>query len=138
MIQTVKFVGATYFASTIVYNESDEQVKISQGEIYWVQLEESSIPHPYVVIQDDVFNHSRIHTVVICALTSNMKRANILGNVLLEEGEANLSKQSVVEVSKVSTIDKAQLGKYIGSLTERRIDQILAGMRFLQLSYFDQ
>jgi mRNA interferase MazF len=51
-------------------------------------------------------------------------------------GEANLPKQSVVEVSKVSTVEKTQLGEYIGSLTEQRTYQILAGMRFLQRSFF--
>jgi mRNA interferase MazF len=51
--------------------------------------------------------------------------------VLLEVGEANLPKQSVVIVSQVSTIDKAQLGEYIGSLTPQRVNQILAGMHFL-------
>jgi mRNA interferase MazF len=110
---------------------------IYQGDIYWVQLDEGEgIAHPYVVVQEDVLNHSRITTVVICALTSNIKRASILGNVLLDEGEANLPKQSVVEVSKVSTIEKAQLGEYLGTLTEQRIVQILAGMRFQQRSAF--
>jgi mRNA interferase MazF len=41
-----------------------------------------------------------------------------------------------VEVSKVTSVEKAQLGDYIGSLTEQRINQILAGMRFLQRSFF--
>lgn len=114
---------------------------IHQGDLYWVQLEdpggaEPGIPHPYVVIQDDVFNHSRLQTVIVCALTSNMKRAALPGNVLLDVDEANLPRQSVVEVSKVSTVDKTQLGEYIGSLSERRINQILAGMRFLQRSFF--
>ena len=117
------------------------QLVINQGDIYWVQLEDISgskagIPHPHVVIQDNVFNHSRIHSVVACALTTNIKRASTPGNVLLEVGEANLPKQSVVETSKVSTLDKTQLGEYIGSVTERRINQILAGLRFLQLSFF--
>lgn len=93
-------------------------------------------PHPYVVIQDNVFNHSRIHTVIVCALTSNIKRANWPGNVLLEVGEANLPRQSVAEISKVSSVDKKQLGDYIGSLTSQRVDQILAGMRLQQSSYF--
>jgi mRNA interferase MazF len=114
---------------------------INQGEIYWVQLEHSidiepGIPHPHVVIQEDVFNHSRLETVIVCALTSNIKRVNMPGNVLLDIGEANLSRQSVVEVSKVSTVDKTRLGGYIGSLSEHRIAQILAGMRFLQTSFF--
>jgi len=110
---------------------------VNQGEIYWVPLEEPNgaepgYIHPHVVIQDDVINHSRIHTVVVCALTTNLKRANMPGNVLLEVGEANLPRQSIVVVSQVSTVDKAQLGEYIGSLTKERMDQILAGMRFLQ------
>jgi mRNA interferase MazF len=117
------------------------QFIVNQGDIYWLQLEESSgaqpdIRHPHVVIQENVFNHSSLHTVVVCALTSNLKRANFPGNVLLEVNEANLPKQSVVEISKVSTVDKAQLGEYIGSLGQQRIDQILAGMRFLHLSFF--
>jgi mRNA interferase MazF len=117
---------------------------INQGDIYWVAWVEgekapSAIPHPYVVVQENVFNHSRIHTVVVCALTSNLRRTSETpGNVLLAAGEGNLPKQSVVEVSKVSSIEKAQLGDYIGSLSGQRIEQILAGMRFLQASFFDR
>jgi mRNA interferase MazF len=74
----------------------------------------------------------------VCALTSNLKQANAPGNVLLDAGEADLPQQSVVVVSKVSTVDKKQLGEYIGTLSERRVKQILAGMRFLQSSFFNQ
>ena len=106
---------------------------INQGDVYWLKLEETAgYPHPHVIIQEDVINHSRIQTVVVCALTTNVKRVNIPGNVLLEAGEANLLKQSIVVVSQVSTVEKAQLGEYIGSLTKGRVDQILAGMRFIQ------
>jgi len=110
---------------------------VNQGEIYWVTLEGPAgsgpgYPHPHVVIQEDVINHSRVQTVVVCALTTNLKRAKAPGNVLLEAGEANLAKQSLVVVSQVSTIGKTQLGEYIGTLTSQRIDQILAGLRFLQ------
>ncbi len=110
---------------------------IRQGDIYWIALDEpdgagGGISHPHVVIQDDVFNRSRIHTVIVCALTSNMRRAKSPGNVLLEAGEAGLPRQSVVEVSKVSAVYKKQLGEYIGSLGRERVEQIIAGMRFLQ------
>jgi mRNA interferase MazF len=113
------------------------QMIIKQGDICWVPLEELNgldpgYIHPHVVIQDNVFNRSRIKTVVVCALTTNIKRAKAPGNVLLEPGEANLPKQSVVVVSQVSTVNKTQLGEYVGSLTEQRINQILAGMQFLQ------
>ncbi|MDX1994547.1 MAG: type II toxin-antitoxin system PemK/MazF family toxin [bacterium] len=108
-----------------------------QGEVYWVQPAGSDIPHPHVVIQDDLLNHSRLSTVVVCALTSNPKRAALPGNVLLEAGEANLPRQSVVEVSKVASVEKTRLGEYIGSLDARRMQQIFAGMRLLQRSFFD-
>jgi mRNA interferase MazF len=110
----------------------DKEVTARQGDIYWVPVEETGIIHPHVVIQDDVLNRSRIHTVVVCALTTNLQRAKSPGNVLLEAGEANLARQSVVVVSQVSTVDKTQLGQYIGSLSGQRIHQILNGMQFLQ------
>ena len=110
---------------------------IHQGDVYWVALKEPAgsepgVTHPHVVIQADVLNRSRIETVVVCALTTNAKRANLPGNVLLEAGEANLPRQSIVVVSQVSTVDKSQLSEYIGSLTRQRVEQVLAGMRFLQ------
>lgn len=109
---------------------------IHQGDIYWVELGEPvgsgpGYSHPYVVIQNDVFNASRISTVILCALTSNLKRAQSPGNVLLAVGEGNLPKQSVVVVSQLFTVDKKQLGELIGSLSSRRIEEIAAGVRLL-------
>ena len=84
---------------------------IKQGDIYWVDLDEplGSEPgylHPHVVVQNNVFNQSRINTVVVCVLTSNLKRAKVHGNVLLERGEANLPKKSIVNISQLYTVDK--------------------------------
>jgi mRNA interferase MazF len=109
---------------------------IKQGDIYWIDLGEPSgsepgYRHPYVVIQNNLFNRSRINTVVVCALTSNLKRAGSPGNILLEKGEANLPKQSVVNVSQIFTVDKRDLGEKIGALSGRRIGQILDGIHLL-------
>ena len=65
---------------------------IQQGEIYWVDLgtqsgSEPGYRHPHIVIQNNLFNASKINTVVVCALTSNIKRAEAPGNVLLNKGE---------------------------------------------------
>ena len=81
-------------------------MSIRQGDIYWIDLgdPEGSEPgyrHPHVVVQNNVFNKSRINTIVVCALTSNLKRAEVPGNVLLKKGEANLKKDSVVNISQV-------------------------------------
>ncbi len=109
---------------------------INQGDIYWVDLEEprGSEPgyrHPHVVVQNNVFNHSQIRTVLVCPLTSNLKRANAPGNVLLDKREANLPKQSVVNVSQVFTVDKSQLSDYIGTLSSTRAREILNGIRLV-------
>jgi mRNA interferase MazF len=108
-------------------------MEIKQGDVYWVQLAaESDIPHPHVVIELDTA------TVTVCAVTTNAKKLSIPGNVLLEIGEANLLKQSIVEVSKTATIDKTAFGDYIGTLSEQRVQQILAGIRFVQRSFFNR
>jgi len=116
---------------------------INRGDLFWVEPDESrgSIPgssHPHVVIQDDVFNRSRISTVIVCALTSNLHRASEPGNICLEVGEGSLTRQSVVVVSQVSAIYKSQLGERIGALSDDRVEQILAGMRFQQASFFNR
>ncbi len=109
---------------------------INQGDIYWIDLEEPSgsepgYRHPHVIIQNNLFNRSRINTVVVCALSSNLRRASVPGNVLLEPGEAELPKQSVILVSQIFTVDKTQLSEYIGSLSSRRMRQILDGIRLV-------
>ena len=57
-------------------------------------------------------------------------------NVLLEVGEGDLPKQSVVVVSQISSVEKARLGERIGSLSDARVEEILAGLRFQQASFF--
>jgi mRNA interferase MazF len=121
---------------------SATSTRINRGDVFWIGPDDSrgaagaAYSHPHVVVQDDVFNHSRVTTVVVCALTSNLHRANEPGNVLLDTGEGNLPEQSVVVVSQVSSVEKSRLGERIGSLSDERVEQILAGLRFQQASFF--
>jgi len=109
---------------------------INQGDIFWVDLGEPSASepgyrHPHMVIQNNVFNRSRINTVVVCGLTSNLKRSKSPGNVIIEKGEANLPKQSVVNVTQVFTVNKRDLVEKIGSLSRKRVNQILEGLQLV-------
>lgn len=106
--------------------------QINQGGIYWLNPAdpETGIAHPHVVIRVDA------ETVMVCALTSNISRVSMPGNLLLDAGEGGLPRQSVVEVSKNLVVDKTQLGGYIGTLSEDRVKQIWAGMRFVQTTFF--
>ena len=109
---------------------------IKQGDIFWVDLgiPKGSGPgyrHPHVVIQNNVFNESKIDTVVVCALTSNLKRAKAPGNVLIQKGEGNLKKDSVVNISQIITVDKSDLIERIGSLSPSRVKEIIEGVQLL-------
>jgi len=110
---------------------------IEQGDIFWIDLgvprgSEPGYKNPYVVIQSDAVNISRIYTVIVCLITSDLQRAKAPGNVLLEKGEGRLSVPSVVNVSQIYTIDKKMLGEQIGKLDRGRVRQILDGL-FLML-----
>lgn len=78
-----------------------------------------------------MYNRSRIDTVVVCSLTSNLKRAEGPGNVLLEAGEGNLPKRSVVNITQIYTVDKDELIEKIGTLSPDRVQQILYGIYML-------
>lgn len=109
---------------------------ISQGDIYWINLGPASgsapaYRHPHVIVQNNVFNCSRINTVVTCALTSQLKRADAPGNVLINKGEANLPKTSVINVSQLITVDKTDLAEKIGTLSKTRLQEVLDGLFLL-------
>jgi mRNA interferase MazF len=113
-------------------------MEIKQGDIFWIEQEEpqGSEPgyrRPFVVVQNNVFNQSRINTVVVCALTTNLQRAKAPGNVLLEPGESGLSKASVVNISQMTTVDKNSLEEYCGAVSSQKLTQIINGI-FLLIS----
>lgn len=109
---------------------------IEQGDIYWIDLGEPSgsepgYRHPHIVIQNNVFNASKINTAVVCSLTTNLKRADAPGNILLNKGEANLSKDCVVNVSQIFTVNKSELIDKIGQVSKKRFSEILKGIKLL-------
>jgi mRNA interferase MazF len=106
---------------------------INQGDVFWIDpgRPSGSSPgyrHPHVVVQNNLFNRSRITTLVVCAITSNLARAEAPGNVLLRQGEANLPKRCVVNVSQIFTVDKSALVERTGTLSPQRVREILEGV----------
>ena len=109
---------------------------IRQGDLYWVDLGEPTgsrpgLRRPFVVVQNDLFNRSRLATVVVCALTSNLDRVGAPGNVLVPRGEGKLSQDSVVNVTQLFTVDKRELAERIGRLGTERMADILRGIRLV-------
>ncbi len=81
-----------------------------------------------MVVQGNAFNRSRIGTVVCVPLTSNLRLAEAPGNVLLSSRSTNLSRDSVANVSQIVTIDRSLLAERVGTLAERNLMLVLAGI----------
>ncbi len=72
-----------------------------RGEIWWADLpdpmaSEPGYRRPVLIIQDDTFTQSRLRTVIVSIITSNLELANAPGNVLLLRDATGLSRDSVV------------------------------------------
>ena len=106
---------------------------IRQGAVYWLHFgpPEGSAPagrRPAAVVQQDCFNNSEISTVVVAAITRNLRLAGMPGNVRPRRGEGGLPKKSVVNVSQLRTVGRQELGERIGVLDAKRIRDILRGI----------
>lgn len=109
---------------------------IEQGDLFWLNLSkptgsEPGFRRPVVVVQSNMFNKSMIKTAVVCALTTNLRRGEAPGNVRLNKGEAGLKQESVVNVSKIFTVDKSHLNEKIGTLSAKRLVQIVKGIELV-------
>ncbi|KGF73176.1 mRNA interferase MazF2 [Neosynechococcus sphagnicola sy1] len=105
-----------------------------RGEIWWANLpdpvgSEPGYRRPVLVVQDDTFTQSRINTVIVVIITSNIQLAEAPGNVLLPQGATGLSRDSVANVSQILTVDKTFLVECIGSLPSGLQEEIDDGLR---------
>ena len=105
-----------------------------RGEIWWANLpdpvgSEPGYRRPVLVIQDDTFNQSRIGSVIVVIVTSNIQLAEAPGNVLLPCEVSGLSRDSVINVSQILTIDKTFLVECLGSLPDHLQEEIDEGLR---------
>ena len=96
---------------------------MQRGDICWVDLGDSigSEPgyrRPVLIIQDDEFNSSKIATVIVLSITSNLELRKIPGCVLLKADETGLGKDSVVNSTQIRSINKARIGDYVGRLDD--------------------
>ena len=107
---------------------------IKRGEIWWARLPEprASEPgfrRPVLVVQADSFNASRIGTVIVAAITSNVRLAEAPGNVRLERRDSKLPRASVVNVSQLLTLDRGFLVERVGRLKPAVLGSVESGLR---------
>ncbi len=105
-----------------------------RGEIWWAELPEplASEPgyrRPVLIIQSDDFTRSRIQTVIAIVLTTNLRLAAAPGNVLVTANDTSLPKDSVVNVSQITTVDKSFLTMRVSQVDDRIMLLVEDGVR---------
>lgn len=109
---------------------------MQRGDIWWASLPEPAgsgpgFRRPVLVLQADDFNRSRISTVVVAVLTSNLALAQAPGNVLARARRTGLPKDSVVNVSQLLTVDKRLLSKKVRALDSATMAEVDDGLRLV-------
>ena len=107
---------------------------LQRGEIWWADLpeprrSEPGFRRPVLVVQADSFNRSRIQTVIVAVITSNLELADAPGNVIVPARSSGLPRDSVVNVSQVLTLDRGFLIEHAGTLPARLQGSVDAGLR---------
>ena len=109
---------------------------IQRGELWWASLpepvgSEPGFRRPVLVVQADSFNRSRIRTVLVVSLSSNLALAQAPGNVLVPAGLGGLPQDSVANVSQVLTCDRDFLTARIGLLGDGLLGKVDQGLRLV-------
>jgi len=107
-----------------------------RGEIWWASLRapkgsEPGYRRPVLVVQANEFNDSRISTVVVVAISTNLQLAAAPGNHLIRKKESKLSRDSVINVSQLITVNKDALTERISSLPGRRMAAVGEGIKLV-------
>lgn len=106
---------------------------VAQGDIFWASLPDPvrsgpGFARPVVIVQGDALNASRLATVVVVPLTSNLRWASAPGNVLLKRRRTGLPKDSVANVSQIVAVDRDVLSEHAGRLSGAQLELILGGL----------
>jgi mRNA interferase MazF len=107
-----------------------------RGEIWWASLpkprgSESGYPRPVVVVQSNRFNRSSIQTVLVAAISSNLRLADAPGTVRVSAAQTGLPKPSVVNVSQVLTVSRESFSERVGTLPSSVLNRVAEGLRLV-------
>ncbi|MEE8339409.1 MAG: type II toxin-antitoxin system PemK/MazF family toxin, partial [Xanthomonadales bacterium] len=86
---------------------------------------------PVLVVQANSFNQSKISTVLVAAITSNLSLARAPGNVRVSKTSSGLSKPSVINISQVITVDKSILTKRVKMLPDKVLARVDEGLKLV-------
>jgi mRNA interferase MazF len=112
------------------------ELVIARRDIWWADLadpraSEPGFRHPFLIVQADSFNRSRIQTVIGIILTANARLVDAPGNVLIPRAAIGLPRDSVANVSQIVTLDRSYLIERVGRLPARVMASVDAGLRLV-------
>ena len=104
-----------------------------RGEIYFLDFSpakgsEMRGPHPALIIQNDVGNRASRLTIVV-AITSNLKAVRLPVCVQVSPTESGLSRESVISLGHIYTVDKLRLRQLVGRLSDELMEQVEEALR---------
>jgi len=100
---------------------------IRRGDVYYADLSpivgsEQGGVRPVLVVQNDTGNKFS-PTIIVSAITSQQNKAKLPTHIALDK-ETGLSKDSVVLLEQIRTIDKQRLKEKIGHLDNQTMTQV--------------
>ena len=109
---------------------------MKRGEIWWADLPSPAgsgpgYRRPVLVVQANPFNASRIATVIVAMITSNLALAEAPGNVRVAKADSGLPQPSVVNVSQLITLDRAILTSKVKTLAGAAMDKVDSGLKLV-------
>jgi len=109
---------------------------IERGAIWWADLgeprgSEPGFRRPVLIVQADAFNRSRIQTLIVVVLSSNLRLLDAPGNVLVPTKLSGLPKDSVANVSQLVTLNRSDLQEQAGRIDAPTLRQVEAGLRLV-------
>lgn len=109
---------------------------VERGEIWWADLPEpkGSMPgyrHPILIVQSDQFNRSNVGTVIGIIITTNLRLADMPGNVVLTPRQSGLTEKSVINITQVVTANKSDLLEFVGIVSSGKMAQVENGLRLV-------
>jgi mRNA interferase MazF len=107
-----------------------------RGEIWWASLPTPTgsgpgLRRPVLIVQSNPFNDSRIATVVVAVVTSNLALSDAPGNVRVGRSESGLTKPSVINVSQIITIDRRILTQRVRAVPAVILHRVDEGIRLV-------
>jgi len=101
---------------------------IKRGDIFYADLSpvigsEQGGVRPILVVQNDVGNRYS-PTVIAAAITSRINKAHLPTHIEIDSKEFGLTKESVILLEQIRTIDKVRLKEKIGHLDDDKMKAV--------------